>query len=365
MHDPRMNEKTHNDARIARTLGFLGRWGKRLVLGFVGLLLLLAISGLIYQTIASAVDARRFPPPGKLVDVGGYRMHIHVTGQGNPTVVLDAGAGATSLDWFAVQPEVSKFTQVCSYDRPGLGWSDASPLSRTSKEMVRELHTVLLKAGISGPFVLVGHSFGGFNVQLFAHEYPGETAGIVLVDSSHEDFEAKAPASFVIKRSDLQMIQRGRMLCPFGIVRLFFVKPNKKFPKALQPLGVALQSRAEWVKTCYNEMSCFEDSGAQVRASLPLAQVPLAVVSAGHEGEKPNSHTSFEDFSKFVVLWRDLQADLVTRCTNSIHLTATNSGHLVPYDAPSVVVDAIRRVVEAVRDKAPLTPAKLGVKTSL
>lgn len=112
--------------------GFLWRWVKRLVIGVVALALLLALVGLAYQTIASALDARRFPPPGNLVDVGGYRLHINSSGEGSPTVILDAGLSDCSLNWCLVQPEVAKFTRVCSYGRAGVGWSDAGPMPRST-----------------------------------------------------------------------------------------------------------------------------------------------------------------------------------------------------------------------------------------
>jgi pimeloyl-ACP methyl ester carboxylesterase len=157
--------------------------------------LLLVLAGIVYQAIASARDAQRYPPLGRLIDVVGYRLHINSTGEGTPAVVLDAGVCDCSLNWCLVQPEVAKFTRVCSYDRAGMGWSDAGPSPRTSEVIVRELHTLLTNAGIAGPYVLVGHSFGGYNVRLFAHDYPEEVVGLVLVDSAHEDQWPMLPES--------------------------------------------------------------------------------------------------------------------------------------------------------------------------
>src|SRR3989454_1075347 len=126
-------------------------------------------------------DFRRYPPPGRLVNVGGHRLHIYCTGGGTPTVVMDSGFPGTSLSWTFVQPEVAKFTRACSYDRAGLGWSDAGPMPRTSRQIVDELHTLLRNARVEGPYVLVGHSFGTFTVRLYASTYPDEVAGMVLV----------------------------------------------------------------------------------------------------------------------------------------------------------------------------------------
>src|SRR5437588_6970087 len=161
-----------------RLLRFLGIFG----LSLVGLLLL----GLRSQAISSAVDASHSPPPGKLVDIGGYRLHINCTGTGNPTVILDAGLGETSLDWSKVQPAVARFTRVCSYDRAGYGWSDTGPGPRTSQQIVKELHLLLMHAQISGPYILVAHSLAGSNLPLYAYLYPYEVSGLVLLDATSE-----------------------------------------------------------------------------------------------------------------------------------------------------------------------------------
>ena len=163
---------------------------RRVLLVFALLLALLALTGLLYQGIASAVDASSYPPPGRLIDVGGYRLHLSCTGTarlGSPTVILEAGYGDQSLVWSKVQPGVASFTRVCSYDRAGYGWSDAGPLPRTAGHMVRELHTLLARAGVAGPYILVGHSYGGLIMQLYDYTYPQQVAGLVLIESVHVD----------------------------------------------------------------------------------------------------------------------------------------------------------------------------------
>src|SRR5688500_4633460 len=131
-----------------------GRILRRVVLGLGGVFTLiasLALAGAAYEAIASRGDARAYPPPGQVVDVGGYRLHLHCVGTGSPTVVLDAGLGGSSLDWSLVQPEIGQTTRVCAYDRAGMGWSDSSPQPRTPGVIARELHTLLTNAGIEGP----------------------------------------------------------------------------------------------------------------------------------------------------------------------------------------------------------------------
>jgi pimeloyl-ACP methyl ester carboxylesterase len=147
----------------------------------------LAGIGAMYQAQAAARAAKDNPPPGKLVDVGGHRLHITCMGEGSPTVVLEAGLSCTSLDWSHVLPAIAQFTRVCAYDRAGCGWSDPGPWPRTGQTIVNELHTLLDEGGVTGPLVLVGHSYGGLLVRLYASYYPDAVAGLVLVDAAHED----------------------------------------------------------------------------------------------------------------------------------------------------------------------------------
>jgi pimeloyl-ACP methyl ester carboxylesterase len=142
----------------------------------------------------AAVDVRRFPPPGKLIAVDGHQMHLNCTGAGGSTVVMDAGLGGWSLDWSTVQPEIAQFTRVCSYDRAGLGWSEPGVASGDAQHAVDELHTLLATSGEEGPFVLVGHSNGGLRAALYAHAYPQEVAGVVLVDPTPRATDAERVA---------------------------------------------------------------------------------------------------------------------------------------------------------------------------
>jgi pimeloyl-ACP methyl ester carboxylesterase len=147
-----------------------------------GLLLLGAVTGTIYQKLGLRRDSKIHPPPGRLIDVGTHRLHVLEKGQGSPTIVLEAGLMSTVLSWSEIQRTLARSYRVVSYDRAGLGWSDLGPMPRTSERMVTELHTLLERAAIPPPYVLVGHSFGGLTMPLFAARYPQEAAGVVLVD---------------------------------------------------------------------------------------------------------------------------------------------------------------------------------------
>src|SRR5215213_1289756 len=185
------------------------RWIGRVLLGLLALLIGLAVIGASYEAIMAAGDATRYPPPGQLVDVGGYRLHLHCVGEGSPTVIMEAGGAGNVLHWMLVQPAIAQSTRVCAYDRAGMGWSEPGPLPRTPQQIVAELHTLLTNAGIPGPSILVGHSIGGKYVRLYARQYPQDVAGMVLVDARHEDADAAmTPAMRADDRSRVQTEQR-------------------------------------------------------------------------------------------------------------------------------------------------------------
>ena len=162
-------------------------WARRLVT-VVGLMLsVAAVSGTAYQWIETRRDLAATPPPGRLVDVQGRKIHIWCSGSGAPAVILETGLGGTSADWGFVQPEAARFTRVCSYDRAGMGYSDPGPSPRTAGRIARELVELLERSGLTAPVILVGASIGGLTVRLFASEYAEHVAGLVLVDATPED----------------------------------------------------------------------------------------------------------------------------------------------------------------------------------
>lgn len=184
-------------------------------LTIVGLGILAALSGAAYQSIESRAEAHRSPEAGRPLDIGGYLPKINCTGNGSPTVILEAGLGNVSIEWSRVQPEIAKFARVCSYDRAGYGSGDAGPMPRTSLQIAKELHTLLQMLGKPPPYLLVGHSFGGYNVRVFNGNYPDEVTGIVLVDSTQEDqYELLPPAWGKIYCSELRRQKRQAMWAP-------------------------------------------------------------------------------------------------------------------------------------------------------
>ena len=214
-HNPNPPAAVRRSNQIVRRIG-------RTLLGLLALLIGLALLGASYEAIMAAGDTERYPPAGRLVDVGGFRLHLHCIGEGSPTVIMEAGGGGNVLHWMLVQPAIAQSTRVCAYDRAGMGWSEPGPLPRTPQRIVAELHTLLGTAGIPGPYILMGHSIGGKYMRLYASQYPQDVAGMVLVDARHENVDAAmTPTMRADDRSQVQMQQRiywslGRL----GVMRL-------------------------------------------------------------------------------------------------------------------------------------------------
>jgi pimeloyl-ACP methyl ester carboxylesterase len=169
------------------------RWTMRILVVLGAFLIVAALSGATYQWLGTRKELAATPPPGHLVDIGGYRLHLWCTGDGAPAVILDTGLGGSSADWGFVQPDVARFTRVCSYDRAGMGYSDPGPSPRTARRIASELAELFVRGGIAGPVVLVGASIAGFDVRVFASDHPERAAGLVLVDASHEDQAHEVP----------------------------------------------------------------------------------------------------------------------------------------------------------------------------
>jgi pimeloyl-ACP methyl ester carboxylesterase len=322
------------------------KWTKRIGLGLVGTLGAIAVSGALYQAIATKLDERRYPPIGEMVDIGGYHLHIHCTGSGGPTVVLDAGMGCNSLEWALVQPEIAKFTRVCSFDRAGNGWSEESPLKRTSLNIVEELHILLHKADVPGPYILVGHSFGGLDARLFASKYPDEVAGVVLVDSGHEDqFEKIAPPP--------EMYPTATMLFThLGLTRLVthsqaHKKALEMFPEEIQQMSLAHVRTGKFMRTVLQESSSLIESTMQLKKDGGLLHdKPLIVISAGKTMESEGTGYTREQIDEMMKSFKELQKDLITKSTKGKQIIAEHSDHMIPLHQPEIIVHAVKELIE-------------------
>ena len=333
------------------------RWVRRILGGLVVLIVVLVVVGTIYQAIGAVIDARKYPPPGKLVDVGGYRLHINCVGQGNPTVVMDTMGGGWSVYWSLVQPEVATFTQVCTYDRAGYGWSDAGPTPRTGQQIATELHTLLSASGLTGPYVLVGHSLGGFTVRLYRSQHPQEVAGMVLVDAGHED-ELAHPEFRAFHDLGARQMPIIRGAVALGVSRLAMSLGVIPFSDKLERLTPAERTMliAGWLRPRYwkavaGEIGVLEETCSQVRTTDPLGDLPLVVLTATGPTWWPELPPDFP-VQEFKQMWLQLQNNLTKLSKSSTQLFAEQSSHFMQFDQPQLIVEAIRQVVETARQKS-------------
>jgi pimeloyl-ACP methyl ester carboxylesterase len=314
------------------------------ITSFVVLLLAAAVlAGACYQAIASRADASRFPHPGYLVRAGELRLNLYCTGNGSPTVVLEAGLADSLESWRRVQPEIARFTRVCSYDRAGYGRSDAGPIPRTSDRIAEDFHAALRSAGERPPYLLVGHSFGGFIVRVFNGKYASEVAGLVLVDATQEDQYRLLPRAW----SDLGDGMRRRVrwqafwapvYIDLGIARLQLRLEGSEAPPLL------LQSK--YLKARASEFENIEVSAEQARAADHIADKQLVVLTAGRTIDAGlKAALNQQDQAAYQEIWvDDLQRRLARLSSRSRRVVVADSGHDMPTDRPDAIVSAVQEL---------------------
>lgn len=310
------------------------------------------------------ITGQRFPPPGALVDIGGFRLHLHRQGHGSPAVVFDAALGGSSLSWSLVQPRVAAVTRTCSYDRAGFGWSDAGPLPRTAGRIADELYTLLARTHTDPPFVLVGHSYGALVMRLFASRHPAEVAGLVLVEPAiAEDWIE--PNEFERHRIEqgVRLCRQGATAARLGLARLVsalvrmgaldaarrivalvsrgtlrrgapeMIAPMNKLPPALRPALHRMWTRPQFFDALGSQIETIRQSAREVLDAGPVGNLPLVVISA----TAPHPHHVM------------MQEALAQCSSNGRRIVAVDSGHWVPLDDPNTVVEAIVGLVRQVR----------------
>lgn len=314
-----------------------------------------------YQALGSRFDQRRFPPPGRLIDVSGHKVHLYELGSGSPTVILESGISASSLNWRRVQTAVAEFARVCSYDRSGLGWSELSTEPCTPKSLAQQLHSLLRASELPAPFLLVGHSFGGLIVQAFAATYPDETAGIVLVDPL--DPAEWTPLTDQQRRTiahGVKLSRRGAWATRMGVTRAclsLLLAGNRIVPRAAAKLWSARAAQVTdriagqvrkmpeetWplVATHWMQPKCFEgmarhfeclDASVQEMAEVRRLQIPVTML-IGTQNQHPADPQEY--------------ANRISPETKSI--LAEKSGHWIQLDEPELVVESIRQAIDEVR----------------
>ena len=301
----------------------------------------LALAGLAATALAGAASgppayvSGTDSPPGRLVDVGSHRLHIHCTGVESPSVVFESGLGGTYLDWTRVQPEVSRFARACAYDRAGYGWSEPGPEPRDARRIARELDTLLARARIPPPYVLVGHSFGGLAIRMFASRNERRAvAGLVLVDAAHEDQFQRLESAGV--RVPMAPTGRRFIIANHGLV-------PSAMPESLKPVARRLALARKAIRTLYAEMGSLRRSAGQLGSIGRTIDVPVVVLS---RSPRPDAG---EERDRVDETWLDLQRDLARTIGSSSLQVVPGSGHYIHLDRPDRIVDAIRTVVHTYR----------------
>lgn len=293
------------------------------------------LAGTAYQEIASALDRRRYPPPGRMVNIGGRRLHLTEAGEGSPPVVIIPALGDSALLWEGVQRELADTTRVYVYDRAGIGWSDPARGLPTPGRAADDLRALLTAAAVEAPVILAAHSVGGIIARRFAARWPDLVAGIVLIDSSHENQAGRYGVDgWPYRRSRYWQMILGRQARPLGLYRL----------------GAALGLRRGLAGELARE--ALPESAGAYRAYLLSTRrrrvaVRELVMMAALSGQPPSLGsiplsvlTASDDYPG----WASMQAELGALSTDSTHTTAEGTGHYIHLDDPAAVVRAIREM---------------------
>jgi pimeloyl-ACP methyl ester carboxylesterase len=321
-------------------------------LGTTPAALLLAAFAVLFAYPAGAADQAPPPPPGRLVDLGGRRLHLHCTGSGAPAVIVENGSSGFSVDWALVQPEVAKFTQVCTYDRAGHAWSEPGPARGAVEPTVDDLHLLLRTAGIRPPYVLVGASLGGIYARAYQRRYPEEVVGLVLDDPTSDEglgYRVNGKDKLIYEMSAQDMREAFMPLLRKGWHReapTEIEEPFDRLPKDLLAARLWAARRFVAADDIYQEAITAESwrqefialRRERLRQAHPLGSLPLAVL-----GRKQ---------SDWETRRRHL-AELKALSSAGKLIVAEDSGHEIHLYRPALVVQAIREVVTAARDKKP------------
>ena len=301
----------------------------------------LAVMGFIYERVGRWQDAKRLPQIGRSVDIGGRSLNLYCSGEGSPTVIFESNWGSPGYRWVAIQREVATFTRACWYDRAGLGWSDPGPFPNHSDSIAHDLHDLLTAAKIAPPYILVGHSMGGFHVRVFRSYFPDEVAGLVLVDPMNEDMTIKIHNHNEMFRPTVLVVRQ--MIGAFGLLRLMRPSPDpppKGFDDQEWKTLVGLYRQPKAARADGGEPPIWVN-GELARATGNYGDLPLVVLSAGIQDQEEDPKLDHDHDRKL-----QLHEALAHRSSSGTHVVVAESGHDIPDEAPGAVITAIRDLIK-------------------
>jgi pimeloyl-ACP methyl ester carboxylesterase len=329
---------------VRRTRRDMRSRGGRVQLYLVFVVLAASAVGGAYEAVGEATDPDSLPSTGRLIDVGGHQLYLSCVGSGSPTVVLEPGAGGTSAQMGWITPEVAAHTRVCVYDRAGRGWSEPADSPQDGAQIATDLHTLLHRADVPGPYVLAGHSFGGLYVRIFAAAYPDEVAGLVLIDST----ASQEPAQSVVPTEQSSDEPVGRvpvvasLAARVGVARLLAQVDWAELPPDARAEIRTSNAQAGWLRSTVDEYLRGGASAREAAALRDFSDKPLFVVTAG---EHPAS-------------WMAAQKQLLRLSTNSVQQVVAGASHtdvLIDEESAATTTRAVLAVVESARDDQPLS----------
>lgn len=308
--------------------------------------LLLIGAAFLYEWFASSQAKKDFPPPGTLVQVGGYQLHIHKQGNGSPTILMEAGSGETSLSWRDIPAALAQHATVVTYDRAGYAWSESAPTERTGANIVKELHAALEKENIQGPYIMVGHSLGGMYARLFAQTYTSEVQSLVLIDARPEDDEQNTKA--LLEQAQFQGNPSASFLSLLKLSGSFRI-----FPGFLLDGLVAKQDRDTFVNVIATPsyFHAKEDEALHAHSTEDairgqnLGSMPVRIIARGRPQDYAQAGISVEMGQKLESIWQSGQRNMLNISKDSQLIVATRSGHMVIHDEPELVVKTILTLI--------------------
>ncbi len=320
---------------------------------------LIVAAGAVFQFSMTQWESHRYPAAGKLVDIGGLRLHINCTGEGSPAVIMEAGPNDSSVIWQLVQPQISKFTRVCSYDRAGFGWSDAPNEPRSSLNIANELAQLLTRAAVPGPYVLVGHDFGTLDLRVFTARHGHEVAGLVFVDSVHPDIHHRPPFNVAAQSAIANFYYRViPWTVPLGLPRILgWCRNNFTFPN--QPKEWARLVPEATAQYCHlqswraEEAQVTDENGSFYANTGQLGDMPLIVLSHDPQVNDFGGFFSPADLVKAERAWMEMQDELRGLSSRSQWIVAKGSPHWVQIYRPELVVAAVQEIVNDARGTTP------------